>query len=313
VRLPAVSARTYRLICAATVAAVALIVVTGAAVRLTGSGLGCTDWPACSQNQFVSVTGYHRSIEQVNRLFTGVVSVAIVLAVLGSLARVPRRRDLVWWSLGLVGGLVGQIVLGGITVIFDLWPPLVMGHFVLSAILVWNAVVLLDRAGRPDDGSHPQAGTSVVPPNTRLLARVLVAAAAAVIVTGTVVTGTGPHGGDEHVRRLPFEVETVARIHSLTAWAFLALAGVTMGVVYRGGASASLQRRGLVLAGAIVVQGAIGYTQYFLGVPPGLVLVHVAGSVVVWVAALSFYLGLTVYPEADPRAEPVSQMTGTPG
>jgi heme a synthase len=317
VRLPRISARTYRWICAATVAAVVIIVVTGAAVRLTGSGLGCTDWPACSQNQFVSVTGYHRSIEQLNRLFTGVVSVVIILAVAGSLGRLPRRRDLVWWSLGLVAGLVGQIVLGGITVVFDLWPPLVMGHFILSAILVWNAVVLFDHSRRPDliDASDPTrlvdpgypGGSSVVTAGVRQLSRATVAAAAAVLVTGTVVTGTGPHGGDEHVRRLPFLVEDAARVHSLTAWAFLGLAVATLWQVYRGGASSSVHRRGQVLVLAIVVQGAIGYAQYFLGVPPGLVVVHVAGAVVVWIAALWFHLGLTVYPEGAAR------MTRTPG
>ena len=315
-RLPRISARTYRWICAATVAAVVTIVVTGAAVRLTGSGLGCTDWPRCTNSQLVSVTGYHRSIEQLNRLFTGVVSVAIILAVAGSLVRRPRRRDLLWWSLGLVAGLIGQIVLGGITVIFDLWPPLVMGHFVLSVILVWNAVVLFDHAGRPDlvdpaeatralDPGYP-AGSSIVTPGVRQLSRVMVAAAAAVLITGTVVTGTGPHGGDEHIRRLPFFVEDVARIHSITAWVFLGIAITTLWRVYRDGASPSLRRRGTVLVAIIVAQGVIGYTQYFLGVPPGLVAVHVAGATAVWMAAVWFYLGLTVYPEPD------RQVTQTP-
>ena len=292
------------------------IVVTGAAVRLTGSGLGCTDWPRCTNSQLVSVTGYHRSIEQLNRLFTGVVSVAIILAVAGSLVRRPRRRDLLWWSLGLVAGLIGQIVLGGITVIFDLWPPLVMGHFVLSAILVWNAVVLFDHVGRPDlvDPDDPTrdldpgspAGSSIVTPGVRQLSRVMVAAAAAVLVTGTVVTGTGPHGGDEHIRRLPFFVEDVARIHSITAWLFLGIAITTLWRVYRDGASPSLRRRGAVLIAIIVAQGAIGYTQYFLGVPPSLVAIHVAGAMAMWMAAIWFYLGLTVYPEPD------RQVTQTP-
>ncbi len=293
-----------------------IIVVTGAAVRLTGSGLGCTDWPTCTKSQLVSVTGYHRSIEQLNRLFTGVVSVAIILAVAGSVVRRPRRRDLLGWSLGLVAGLIGQIVLGGITVIFDLWPPLVMGHFVLSAILVWNAVVLFDHGGRPDlvdpddptralDPGYP-AGSSIAVPRVRQISRVMVGAAAAVLVTGTVVTGTGPHGGDEHIRRLPFFVEDVARIHSITAWIFLGIAITTLWRVYRDGASPSLHRRGAVLIAMIVAQGAIGYTQYFLGVPPGLVAIHVAGAMAVWMAAIWFHLGLIVYPEPD------AQVTRTP-
>jgi cytochrome c oxidase assembly protein subunit 15 len=324
VRLPRISARVYRWICAATVAAVVIIVVTGAAVRLTGSGLGCTDWPKCTNNQVVSVTGYHRSIEQLNRMFTGVVSVAIILAVAGSLGRQPRRRDLLWWSLGLVAGLVGQIVLGGIVVKVGLSPPFVMGHFILSAILVWNAVVLFDHAGRPDlvDPSDPTRavdpghtiGSSVVTPPVRLLSRVMMGVAAAVLLTGTVVTGTGPHGGDEHVRRLPFFVEDVARIHSVTAWVFLGLALTTLWRLYRDGASPSLRRRSTVLAAAVGTQGAIGYTQYFLGVPPGLVVVHVAGATAVWMAAVWFHLGLTAYPELIPtvEAELDTQVTGMP-
>jgi len=294
VRLPRISPRTYQWITLVTVAALAIIVVTGAAVRLTGSGLGCSDWPACTDSHFVSVTGFHRQIEQVNRLFTGLVSVAVILAVLGSVARVPRRRDLVWWSLGLVAGMVGQIVLGGITVLFDLWPPLVMGHFVLSAILIWNAVILHDRAGH-----GPGPGTLTAPVSARTLGRVLVGMAGAVLLTGTVVTGTGPHGGDERVARLPFEVETVARLHSLTAWAFLAVALALGWVLLRQGATAQAGRRLRWLVVVVVAQGAIGYTQYFLGVPPGLVALHVAGAVAVWIATLVTYLGLFSHPVAE--------------
>lgn len=316
-RLPRVPARTYRWICAATLVVVAAIVITGAAVRLTNSGLGCSDWPSCSQTQFVSVSGFHRSIEQINRLFTGAISVTIILAVLGSLARVPRRRDLVWWSLGLVGGLVAQIVLGGISVKLKLSPPTVMAHYLLSAVLVWNAIVLFDRSGRPEvpapevpdreagDAAVMVPGSSLVGARERQLSRAMVAVAGAVLVTGTVVTGTGPHGGDQNVRRLPYQVEDVARIHSLTAWALLALTLVTLGLVYRAGTTSSVRARGMVLTGAILVQGALGYTQYFLGVPPGLVIVHVAGSVAVWGAVLWFHLGLTEYRSpAVPYPEP---------
>jgi cytochrome c oxidase assembly protein subunit 15 len=185
-------------------------------------------------------------------------------------------------------------VLGGVTVLFGLWPPLVMGHFALSAVLVWNAVVLLDRASH--DGSPP---ILTVPTRVRTLSRTLVAAAGLVLLTGTVVTGTGPHGGDERVARLPFLVEDVARIHSLVAWALLGLVVTTLWAVHRSGASAraaASYRRGQVLVLAIVAQGALGYTQYFLGVPPGLVIVHIAGSVTVWVAAIWFHLGLSVHP-----------------
>jgi cytochrome c oxidase assembly protein subunit 15 len=307
VRLPRISPRTYRWFTLSALIAVAAIVLTGAAVRLTGSGLGCSDWPACSESQFVDVSGFHQAIEQLNRLFTGAISVAIVLAVLGSYARSPRRRDLIWWSWGLVG----QSVLGGITVLTKLSPQLVMGHFLLSSALVLDAVVLHHRAGRPDT-----PGVATVAPRVVALSRVTVAVGFAVLVTGTVVTGTGPHGGDEKVTRLPYEIETVARIHSLTAWLLLALCVVTIGLVHRSGASRLVARGSIVLVAAILVQGAIGYTQYFTGVPPWLVEVHVAGSVVVWIALLSFHLRLFAHPEpvedrpspdtVDDRIEPVA-------
>src|SRR4051794_4357467 len=127
----------------------AVIVVTGAAVRLTGSGLGCPEWPNCDTGHLTphGDTGYHGLVEFVNRMFTGLVSIAVIVAVLASLRRTPRRRDLTLLSLGLVGGVLAQIVLGGLTVIYGLSPPWVMAHFLVSMVLVATAVVLHHRAG----------------------------------------------------------------------------------------------------------------------------------------------------------------------
>ena len=303
-RLPRISAASYRRITLVVLVAVSVIVVTGAAVRLTNSGLGCVDWPNCTRNHFVAKASFHPQVEQINRDFTGLVSVAVAVAVLGSFALVPRRRDLIWWSLGLVAGLVAEIVLGGIVVISHLWPPFVAVHFLLGLALVWNAVVLYERAGHAD-----APGTLTVAEPVRTLARALVVLAGAVFATGTVVTGSGPHGGDQNVRRLPFLVEDVARVHSLTAWTFLAVAVATLVVLVRTGPTERARRRGAELVGLIVAQGALGYTQYFLGVPPALVLLHVVGAVLVWLVALRFYLGLFAHPElvgagSDPGIEP---------
>jgi cytochrome c oxidase assembly protein subunit 15 len=292
VRLPRVSPSTYRRITLVAGLALAFIIVTGAGVRLTGSGLGCSDWPTCEQDQFVAPLEVNAMIEFVNRLITGLVSVAVMLAVLGSLVRVPRRRDLTLWSLGLVAGVLAQIVLGGLTVLFHLAPPFVIGHFLLSMVLMWNAVVLHERAGH--DGSP---GLPLVPPRLRTLGRALVATGAVVILSGTIVTGTGPHGGDETVERLPFEITEVVRIHSIMMWVFLGLATWALWELHRSGAPLGVDRRARFLVGAIVFQGVVGYTQYFTGVPPWLVLVHVAGSIVVWVAVLRFHLGLTAHPQ----------------
>ena len=291
VRLPRLSPRAYRRITLVALLAQVFITVSGAAVRLTGSGLGCSDWPTCENNRVVAPFEYHAMIEFVNRTVTGLVSVAVILAVLGSLIRSPRRRDLTWLSLGLVGGVIGQIVLGGLTVLFELRPPFVIAHFALSIVLIWNAFVLHDRSKFAQSPALP-----VVPRNVRILGRLLVIASAIAMFTGTIVTGTGPHGGDETVERLSFDITTVARLHSITVWLFLALAVVTLFVLHRTGAPLDVDRRAKYLVAAIVVQGAIGYIQYFNSVPPGLVLLHIFGSVVVWLSALSFDLALTARP-----------------
>lgn len=290
-RLPRVSPRAFRRITLLALCAQVFIMVTGAAVRLTGSGLGCSDWPKCEQDQLVAPLEYHAMIEFLNRMITGLVSVAVIAAVLGSLLRVPRRRDLTWWSLGLVAGVIGQIVLGGLTVLFELHPPFVIAHFGLSIVLVWNSYVLFVRAGQATGPALP-----AVAPVVRRLGRAIVALAAITLFTGTIVTGTGPHGGDETVERLSFDLVAVVRIHSLTVWTFLALTVVTLAMLRRRGAPRDVDLRAKVLVVAICVQGAIGYIQYFTDVPPALVLVHVLGSILVWLAALSFDLSLTVRP-----------------
>src|SRR4051812_25762889 len=222
------SPRTYRRITLVALIALGFIVVTGGAVRLTGSGLGCPHWPTCD-NDLVRVGpgDWHKTIESVNRTITGIVSVAVIAAVLGSLIRRPRRRDLVWLSIGLVGGVIGQIVLGGLVVLFDLYPPLVMGHFIVSMLLLADATVLFHRAGWPDG---PGRNEGLVPGEVRTMASLLVAAAAVVIFLGTVVTASGPHpgsNGDQVVDRLPFSLHRVAQLHGIAVMLFLVMAVVT--------------------------------------------------------------------------------------
>ena len=297
VRLPRLSPRAYRRITLVALLAQVFITVSGAAVRLTGSGLGCSDWPTCEENQLVAPFEYHAMIEFINRTVTGFVSIAVILAVLGSLLRTPRRRDLTWLSLGLVGGVIGQIILGGLTVLFELHPPFVIAHFLVSMVLIWNAYVLHERSRFAEAPALP-----VVPKNVRILGRILVIVAAVTIFTGTIVTGTGPHGGDENVERLSFDITAVARVHSTAVWIFLALTIVILVVLRRSGAPTEVDRRAKFLVAAILIQGTIGYVQYFNNVPPALVLLHVLGSAVVWIAVLSFDLSFIARPiEVDQR------------
>jgi cytochrome c oxidase assembly protein subunit 15 len=289
VRVPQLSPTTYRAVTLFALAALAVIIVTGAAVRLTGSGLGCPTWPTCETNHLVphGETGYHGWVEFVNRTFTGLVSIAVAAAALGSLVRVPRRRDLTWLSIALVAGVLAQAVLGGITVKVGLSPPWVMAHLLLSMALVLAAVVLHHRAGEPDGDAAP-----IVAPEIRTMGRVLVGAAAIVIFTGTIVTGAGPHGGDEDVRRLDFFVPDVARIHGIAENLFLLGVLLTLWLLHRTQAPAVVRRDAQVLLAVLVAQAAVGYAQYFTGVPVLLVGIHVAGATAVWVAVLHFHLSL---------------------
>ena len=155
-RVPHLSPIAYRRITIVAAILLAIIIVTGGAVRLSDSGLGCPSWPNCSSGQLTAhaQSDSHQWIESLNRMFTGLVSVAVIVAVLGSLVRIPKRRDLVWLSLGLVAGVFAQAVLGGLTVLFDLKPGFVMAHFLLSIVLLTNAIVLVRRAGQPDAPAH---------------------------------------------------------------------------------------------------------------------------------------------------------------
>lgn len=295
------SPRAYQRITLVALAALAFIVVTGAGVRLTGSGLGCPNWPTCDDGRIVAPLEYHAMVEFVNRTVTGLVSVAVMLAVLGSLVRRPRRRDLTWLSLGLVAGVIGQIVLGGLVVLFHLYPPLVMGHFVLSMLLLLDATVLHHRAGVPDDAVL----TPAVDRDHLALGRLVVAAASVAILLGTVVTGSGPHAGShdgELVERLPFDIGTVVRLHSVSVLLFGALVLYLVRSLRVGGAPAGVLRRAEVLLVVLVAQAGVGYAQYFTGVPALLVALHILGSVAVWIAVLRLVLGMRVPVAAADRS-----------
>jgi heme a synthase len=301
-----ISPAGYRRVTFVALLALGFIVVTGGAVRVTGSGLGCPDWPNCAEGRIVAPLEYHALIEFVNRMVTGAVSVMVIVAVLAALRRRPYRRDLVRLAFGLVLGVIGQIVLGGLVVLFHLYPPLVMGHFVLSMVLVANAVVLHHRAGRPDTGP-PDAGPPGPAHELRPLGSSLVAWAAVVLFLGTVVTGSGPHAGSnegQFVERLPFLARDVARLHGAAVWVLLALALYTVWRAHRDGAPADVQRRGTVLLAVLCAQGAIGYIQYFNNVPAALVAVHIAGATALWASVLRFRLALVSPPETAATTTP---------
>lgn len=276
------SPERYRKVCIAALWSLCGIIVTGAAVRLTGSGLGCSDWPTCEPGRFTphSASELEPMVEFGNRLVTGLVSVAVIAAVAGSLLLRPRRRDLTWWSLSLVGGVIAQAIIGAFVTKSELKYSVVALHFLASMALVWAGLVLVDRAGRaPGAPRRPIAGW----------ARWLSLVATIVLFTGAVVTSAGPHAGDEHVERLPIDLGLTVRVHSTFVW-LLCISAVAVAWRLRRSPQAVLRRRVSDLLAGIVLQGGIGYLQYFTGVPAILVGAHVAGATLVWVLTIRLAL-----------------------
>jgi cytochrome c oxidase assembly protein subunit 15 len=264
-------------------------VVTGAAVRLTGSGLGCSDWPQCNSERFIDVSTGHGAIEQINRLFTGLVAAGVIAAVLAARRRNPYRRDLVVLSWGLVIGVLAQVVLGGIVVMTGLHPLANLGHFALSMVLVANGLVLVRRSAQPDDGVVVRA----VNESQRRLIRLVAVLATAAVATGTVVTGTGPHAGDEDAPRFGFDISHVARLHGITVIATL-VACLVLAVSLRRHLvhkAPMTALEGVIAVGFI--QAAIGYVQYFNGVPALLVGFHIAGATLFFLAIVNLWMSAT--------------------
>jgi heme a synthase len=284
-----ISATTFRRLTVAVAVLLAAIVVTGAAVRLTSSGLGCPDWPRCTATSIVAPPSYHARIEFWNRVVTTLVGIFIAIVALAALLRNPRRRDLTWLSWSLVAGFIGQAVVGGLSVIYHLAPPWVMAHFMLSMAMLWAALVLVHRTDPAWVPREPEVQRELL-----LLGRLLVVVAACVLFLGTVTTGTGPHAGSgAHVRRLGFPLERVTQLHADSALLLTGLVIATLFAVRLTPTTPVIRRRAMFLAGMIVLQVAIGYTQYFLNLPAGVVELHVAGATVLWGAAIWFQLGFT--------------------
>ena len=264
----------------------AALVVTGGAVRLTGSGLGCPTWPECTPGSYTPVPhqaeeALHVWIEFANRLLTFVLVIAAVV-VLAAVLR-TGRKDLRGLALGQFLGIFGQGVLGGITVLTDLHPLPVAGHLILSIILIAGATSLRAQRFAPKVAETPAS-------LTKKIASVHVFTSFAVIVLGTLVTGSGPHAGDEKARRFGFDIQTVAWIH---ADVVIFLLGTTFAFFVATGTTQATKRRLKIFTVIALAQGAIGYIQYFTGIPEVLVAAHLLGATLVWIAAWRVWLSVT--------------------
>jgi len=309
-----VSVLTSRIFLANLVANVA-IVVTGGAVRLSKSGLGCPTWPDCVEGSLVptssQIEGFHKVIEFGNRMLTFVLAVIAIAAIVAAIRdHRQRKRDgrttrpaLLWLSAGTLVGIFGQAILGGITVLTGLNPVTVAAHFLLSMGLIAAAYQLWVR-GR-ETGDQPVAIT--VRSEIRKACWALVAVAMVVLTLGTIVTGTGPHSGDADTpTRFGFDWRTVSWLHADVVLVFIGLTvAIALGLKVTDAPSRA-NRAVLTLLAISLALGVLGYAQYFLKVPELLVALHMLGACLVWVATLSVLVGTRV------RGEQASELAPAP-
>ena len=300
--------RSLRRWALASLIANAVLISTGAAVRLSSSGLGCPDWPTCTKSSLVAAhsvgqTSLNTAIEFGNRMLTYPLVIIAGLTFIAFLRYYQThgrtRKDLLRLSAVLPLGVIAQAVVGGLVVLSKLNPALVAAHFLLScAIILTAAVVLHARAAALDDAEAGLPAPPRVRADLRVLAGVLAGVTALMLAAGTVVTGTGPlagttidsHGRKTTVPRFHFSLESVTQLHADVGWFIGALAvAVVIGLRYAGGSRRTV-RLGWTVLGGLCVQGVIGYVQYFNHLPAGLVWVHVSTAVVLWVFVLQLWL-----------------------
>jgi cytochrome c oxidase assembly protein subunit 15 len=302
--LPEPSLRTQRLIAALVILTQGGIAVTGAIVRVTASGLGCPTWPQCFPGSFIpvrhaEVARIHQAVEFGNRMVTFAVVLTAIAAVL-AVTRAHRRREVLVYAWLMPASTVVQAVIGGITVLTGLLWWTVAIHLLASMTMVWLAVLLYVKVGEPDAGT-PRL---VAPPALRGLTLLSAVTLASVLVTGTLVTGAGPHAGDKSaerpVARLQVEITTLVHAHSSLLEIYLALlVGLGFGLVAVHAPRSVLKRLGVLLA-LVVAQATIGVVQFFTGVPAVLVAFHVAGAAACTAATSALWASMRQRTEPEP-------------
>ncbi|HBJ72980.1 MAG TPA: heme A synthase [Actinobacteria bacterium] len=286
---------TARGIYIANLVAQAAIIVTGATVRLTGSGLGCPTWPQCVDGSYVPVARqeqeWHKYIEFGNRSLTFVLGIlaiaALIAAFIDQRSRVsrggPKRPVLLLLAAIPLLGTVAQAILGGITVLTGLNPVTVSLHFLVSMALVAGVVALVFRSADAGDGPI----TLLVRREIRVLTWVLAAVTAVVVVLGTLVTGSGPHSGDAKAEnRFSLDPRTISWIHADVVLLFIGLLAGLLFALYLTRGPRRVIMTTWTLVAISLAQAAIGYLQYFTGLPILLVLLHITGAVLLWIAIL---------------------------
>jgi cytochrome c oxidase assembly protein subunit 15 len=286
-----------------------VIVVTGAAVRLTGSGLGCPTWPRCTDESYTTTPelGIYGVIEFSNRLLTFALGAIAVAGFLAALLQRPRRRPLVLLSGAVLAGVPGQGVIGGITVLTDLNPWVVGLHFLLSMALIAGAYAFWRRAAETD-----AAPRLVVPAPLRTLARLVTLVSVTVLAVGVIVTGSGPHSGDRGAKRNGLDPQAVAQLHADLVFLLVGLSVALWFALRAVGAPQAAVRAAATLVLVELSQGLIGVVQYLTHLPVVLVAAHMLGAGLVWTATLATLWHLRERPATPDDATTPAQATTVP-
>jgi cytochrome c oxidase assembly protein subunit 15 len=301
-RVPRVTPGFLRGLTTLNVVLLLAVVVSGAVVRLSDSGLGCRDWPNCSATQFVSVANDHAAIEQINRIFSGLIGIPLALTVFAVYGLRPRRGDLVLRAWILLALFLGEAVVGGVSVQLQLAWFSVMSHFLLALALVSVALQIRQRVREP--GGRRVA---IVAPAALWLVRVVYVWTVGVLVLGTLVTAAGPHGGDREAKRIGIPITDLARTHAIAVDLLVILTLVTTIVLVRTRAPRPVLATTSVAIAAMVAQGVLGYVQYAEAVPAVLVGFHVFGAVLVFTAVQQLALSVTAPTQRIPEGFTVAR------
>ena len=295
--------RTFLVFAYISAVTVVLNVVSGAAVRLSGSGLGCPDWPTCAHHHLTPVASFHPVIEFANRMVVFVLVVSCAATLVASFLRRPARSDLRWLSGGLILGVLAEAVLGAVVVYSKLNPYVVLIHFMIGIGLVAVGVLLVLRAHHAGGQGIP-----VVSSRARTWTWAYLVLLTLALLAGTGTTGAGPHAGGPGAKRIPQPLIDMARIHAETVIVTALCLLVLLWILGKDEAPAKVQDAGRILLLAMVLQGLLGYTQYFTHLPALLVGIHVAGATTIWCLAIWFQHGLRSYgPEARDGSAPAPE------
>ena len=298
-----VGSRMFKGMSLATLVAITLLIATGTWVRLSESGLGCTTWPACTSHDLIAPGTYHSLVEFTNRTTIIVIGILIALVVVSSFLRETKRMDLRLLSIGLLAGYIGEAVLGGITVLLKLAPPLVAAHLILGLILVGNATVLHWRAGI-SDGAITSNRNTVFSTPMLFLSTLMLIMFWIIAVLGTIVTGTGPHSGKPGTPRFHLSLGAMVEFHGGVGLVFYGIAIAFFIALLGQKAPKDTVRRAHIVVILLTLQGILGYSIWFTKFSVIPAEMHTFGAAVLLIALIRMKLGMRTYSDIQEMSDP---------